>query len=66
LNISREKQKVSRSVRTLEKRLRDAAGLADESRKQAEAYKEQVMNNFYSKHFYFVFLQGGKSEYTCT
>ncbi len=66
MNISREKQKVSRSVRTLEKRLRDAAGLADESRKHAEAYKEQVMNNFYSKNFYFVFLQGGKSEYTCT
>lgn len=38
----REKQKISRSVRTLEKRLRDAAGLADESRKQADAYKEQV------------------------
>ena len=42
--ISREKQKISRSVRTLEKRLRDATGLADESRKQLEAYKEQVKN----------------------
>ena len=40
--FSREKQKVSRSVRLLEKRLRDAAGLADESRKQADAYKEQA------------------------
>lgn len=42
-DFSREKQKISRSVRTLEKRLRDSTGLADESRKQADAYKEQVM-----------------------
>ncbi|CAF3282352.1 unnamed protein product [Rotaria sp. Silwood2] len=38
----REKQKISRTVRTLEKRLRDAAALADESRKQADGYKEQA------------------------
>lgn len=37
-----EKQKISRSVRTLEKRLRDAANLADESRKQSDGYKDQV------------------------
>jgi hypothetical protein len=58
-SISREKQKVSRSVRTLEKRLRDAAGLADESRKQADAFKEQVKNiilNFLKISF--IFFQG--------
>ncbi|CAF1035648.1 unnamed protein product [Rotaria sordida] len=38
----REKQKISRSVRTLEKRLRDATAVADESRKQSDAYKEQA------------------------
>ncbi|CAF4729492.1 unnamed protein product [Rotaria sp. Silwood1] len=38
----REKQKISRSVRTLEKRLRDATAIADESRKQSDAYKEQA------------------------
>ncbi len=48
----REKQKISRSVRTLEKRLRDATGLADESRKQADAYKEQVKIRFHL--FYFI------------
>ncbi|CAF4039247.1 unnamed protein product [Rotaria sp. Silwood1] len=37
-----EKQKISRSVRTLEKCLRDATAIADESRKQSDAYKEQA------------------------
>ncbi|CAF4383349.1 unnamed protein product, partial [Rotaria magnacalcarata] len=37
----REKQKLIRSIRTIEKRLRDATALADESRKQADVYKEQ-------------------------
>lgn len=37
-----EKQKISRTVRNLEKRLRDATALADEARKQADAYKDQV------------------------
>lgn len=38
----REKQRISRSVRTLEKRLRDATGLSEETRKQADAFKDQV------------------------
>jgi len=53
-NINREKQKVSRTVRTLEKRLRDAAGLADESRKQADAYKEQVQRKIFLFIFNFI------------
>ncbi|CAM4789251.1 unnamed protein product [Rotaria magnacalcarata] len=40
-NEVREKQKLIRSIRTIEKRLRDATALADESRKQADVYKEQ-------------------------
>jgi hypothetical protein len=43
--VNREKQKISRSVRTLEKRLRDATAIADESRKQADANKEQARHD---------------------
>ncbi len=57
----REKQKISRSVRTLEKRLRDAAGLADESRKQADAHKEQVNEYWMWKFFKIVLFKAEKA-----
>ncbi|CAF0851620.1 unnamed protein product [Didymodactylos carnosus] len=38
----REKQKVTRSVRSIEKRLREAVSTAEESKKQADTYKEQA------------------------
>jgi len=40
--IYREKQKVLRSIRTLERRLRDATTAAEETEKLANSYKEQV------------------------
>lgn len=48
-----EKQKISRTVRTLEKRLRDAAALTDESRKQSDAFKDQVKRNETKLFFFF-------------
>jgi len=44
--ISREKQKASRNIRSLEKRLRDATTIAEETQKQANNYKEQVKKYF--------------------
>ncbi|CAF3944624.1 unnamed protein product, partial [Didymodactylos carnosus] len=38
----REKQKFTRSMRSIEKRLREAVSIAEESKKQADTYKEQV------------------------
>jgi hypothetical protein len=44
--ISREKQKALRNIRSLEKRLRDATTIAEETQKQANNYKEQVKKYF--------------------
>jgi len=49
--IYREKQKALRSIRTFEKRLRDATTAAEETEKLANNYKEQVK----TKRFLFFF-----------
>ncbi len=46
LMISREKQKALRSIRLLEKRLRDATTAAEDTEKLASNYKEQVRKKF--------------------
>jgi len=45
LIIFREKQKAYRSMRLLEKRLRDAVTVGEEAQKTANSYKEQVRNS---------------------
>jgi hypothetical protein len=40
--IYREKQKNSRTLRTAEKRLRDALSASDEAQKKVDTYKDQV------------------------
>ncbi|CAF3996563.1 unnamed protein product [Rotaria sordida] len=40
--ITKEKQKISRTVYIVEKRLRHATALVDESHKQADTYKEET------------------------
>jgi hypothetical protein len=45
LIIFREKQKAYRSMRSLEKRLRDAVTVNEEAQKTANSYKEQVRNS---------------------
>ena len=41
----REKQRASRTIRTLEKRVRDATTAADDAQKSVHHYKEQVGEN---------------------
>jgi hypothetical protein len=47
----RDKQKALRSIRSLEKRVRDATTTADDTQKLVNNYKEQVIIRFIEEKF---------------